>query len=318
MAMQQDYTWRFTTPRRTLAVHMDNWQNGSHLFDATLVLRRREISAAALARVLVQYPLMTTKVIGTIHWQALKLWLKRCPFYPHPKSLTKGKRLCRNYPPRLFPPQFKKRSLGLGGWLDRWARRLVLGQLQRLQRGAICLVRRRTAPHLRAGRRRSRSGFAGPPSALFPRLSPRGHHRRGRSLHAGGGGVATICRLCAAWQWPIWSGCSSASGGWARLAAPARVLAHALKRNTLRGSQRNIAAHYDLSNDFFRLFLDDNMMYSSAVFPRPDSSLEEASRLQGGSHLQKARPSARGSSVRNRHRMGRFLPCTRPASTGAE
>ena len=43
---------------------------------------------------------------------------------------------------------------------------------------------------------------------------------------------------------------------------------------------RNIAAHYDLSNEFFRLFLDDNLMYSCAVFPRPDSSLEEASRCK--------------------------------------
>ncbi len=91
MAMQQDYTWHFTTPRRTLSVHMDNWQDGHHLFDATLMLQRREISAAALARVLVQYPLITTKVMAAIHWQALKLWLKRCPFYPHPKSLTKEK-----------------------------------------------------------------------------------------------------------------------------------------------------------------------------------------------------------------------------------
>ena len=68
--------------------------------------------------------------------------------------------------------------------------------------------------------------------------------------------------------------------GWARLAAPARRIGHALRRNTLRGSRRNIAAHYDLGNDFFRLFLDEEMMYSSAVFPRADSSLEEASRCK--------------------------------------
>ena len=39
-----------------------------------------------------------------------------------------------------------------------------------------------------------------------------------------------------------------------------------LRRNTHAGSRRNIAAHYDLGNDFFRLFLDDNLMYSSALF----------------------------------------------------
>lgn len=52
---------------------------------------------------------------------------------------------------------------------------------------------------------------------------------------------------------------------------------HSLNANTRRGSQKNIAAHYDLGNDFFRLFLDETMMYSSAMFPREDASLSEAS-----------------------------------------
>jgi len=53
-------------------------------------------------------------------------------------------------------------------------------------------------------------------------------------------------------------------------------LAHRLKRNTVAGSRRNIQAHYDLSNDFFRLFLDRNMVYSSAVYQHADDSLEQA------------------------------------------
>jgi cyclopropane-fatty-acyl-phospholipid synthase len=51
---------------------------------------------------------------------------------------------------------------------------------------------------------------------------------------------------------------------------------HALKRNTISGSRKNIQAHYDLSNEFFRLFLDRNLVYSSAVYQRADDSLEEA------------------------------------------
>ncbi|MCB1687453.1 MAG: class I SAM-dependent methyltransferase [Halioglobus sp.] len=54
-------------------------------------------------------------------------------------------------------------------------------------------------------------------------------------------------------------------------------IAHRLNRNTHKGSRENIAAHYDLGNDFFRLFLDPTMMYSSAVFTGPDMSLEAAS-----------------------------------------
>lgn len=63
----------------------------------------------------------------------------------------------------------------------------------------------------------------------------------------------------------------------ARLRAPAERLLHALRRNTRAGSRRNIAAHYDLGNEFYRLFLDPTLMYSSAVFPRDEASLEEAS-----------------------------------------
>ncbi|MBC6428247.1 MAG: class I SAM-dependent methyltransferase [Cellvibrionales bacterium] len=48
-------------------------------------------------------------------------------------------------------------------------------------------------------------------------------------------------------------------------------------RSNRRAARRNIAAHYDLSNDFFALFLDPTMTYSCALFPRPDSSLEQAS-----------------------------------------
>jgi cyclopropane-fatty-acyl-phospholipid synthase len=53
-------------------------------------------------------------------------------------------------------------------------------------------------------------------------------------------------------------------------------LRHRLRRNTVAGSRRNIAAHYDLSNDFFRLFLDREMLYSSAIFESEAESLEDA------------------------------------------
>src|SRR5215469_3198897 len=51
---------------------------------------------------------------------------------------------------------------------------------------------------------------------------------------------------------------------------------HRLRRNSLRGSSRNIRHHYDLGNDFYSLFLDQRLVYSSAVFVRPDDSLETA------------------------------------------
>jgi cyclopropane-fatty-acyl-phospholipid synthase len=69
-------------------------------------------------------------------------------------------------------------------------------------------------------------------------------------------------------------------GGLARLATPLRRLLHRLNDNTLSGSRKNIAAHYDLGNDFYRLFLDPTLAYSCGVFERDDSTLEEASRAK--------------------------------------
>lgn len=61
--------------------------------------------------------------------------------------------------------------------------------------------------------------------------------------------------------------------------APARLLnrlTHRLNANTREGSRRNIVAHYDLGNEFYRLWLDRSMTYSSAIFPAPDATLEQA------------------------------------------
>src|SRR5690606_22470843 len=65
--------------------------------------------------------------------------------------------------------------------------------------------------------------------------------------------------------------------GVARLGGMAMQLWHALRRNTRGGSRRNIAAHYDLGNDFFSLFLSADLMYSSAIWSDPADTLETAS-----------------------------------------
>ena len=68
--------------------------------------------------------------------------------------------------------------------------------------------------------------------------------------------------------------------GFGSIMKPLRKLAHWLQRNTRKGSQKNISAHYDLGNDFFETWLDSKMMYSCAIFKKKDSSLEEASTLK--------------------------------------
>jgi len=90
LSMQRRYAWRLTAPADSLRVHMDVCDGDVREVDATLVLERREVNAANLARVLLRFPAMTLRVVGAIHWQALRLWMRGNPVYDHP-SLSSGK-----------------------------------------------------------------------------------------------------------------------------------------------------------------------------------------------------------------------------------
>lgn len=86
LPMGLGYDWRFGTPGETLSVHMEDLDGAATVFDATLSLKRVEITGASLARTLAAFPLMPLKVSAAIYWQALRLWLKRVPFHTHPSK----------------------------------------------------------------------------------------------------------------------------------------------------------------------------------------------------------------------------------------
>jgi len=88
--METHYQWRFSAPGERLSVHLRNEQEGRHAFDATLRLRRREITGASLAGALLRFPFMTLRVVTLIYWQALKLKLKGATFYTHPAKRDPG------------------------------------------------------------------------------------------------------------------------------------------------------------------------------------------------------------------------------------
>lgn len=94
--MNMNYRWVFSNLDETLLVHMDNTMEGKDInnekntikhFDATLVMNRKNIQQQ-LAKTLIRYPLMTVTVVVGIYWQAMKLYVKRAPFYSHPKHDT--------------------------------------------------------------------------------------------------------------------------------------------------------------------------------------------------------------------------------------
>ncbi|GAA6135976.1 DUF1365 domain-containing protein [Oceaniserpentilla sp. 4NH20-0058] len=90
--MNMNYHWTLSEPDERINIHMENMliseSSPNKHFDATLILDRLDWHAG-FTKSLIQYPFITVKVIWGIYWQALKLWIKKAPFYNHPDKLEK-------------------------------------------------------------------------------------------------------------------------------------------------------------------------------------------------------------------------------------
>jgi DUF1365 family protein len=88
--MDLQYDWILTSPADRLVVHMNTLAQGRPNFDATLELDRRPWESTELLKALCSFPLMTLRVIAAIHWQALRLWLKKVPVYTHVPKIDRA------------------------------------------------------------------------------------------------------------------------------------------------------------------------------------------------------------------------------------
>ena len=88
MPMGLVYDWRFRLEANELRVHMLLTDQGRECFTAGMRLVLEPVTAVAMRRMPWRFPLMTLKVVAGIYWQALRLWIKRIPFYSHPAKTS--------------------------------------------------------------------------------------------------------------------------------------------------------------------------------------------------------------------------------------
>jgi DUF1365 family protein len=89
MDLDLEYRWLLRPPGDNLLVNIENHDGAGRLFNATLSLRRRPLTAGNLGRLLWRYPWLTARVVLGIHWQALHLWRKGVTYVPHPGKLER-------------------------------------------------------------------------------------------------------------------------------------------------------------------------------------------------------------------------------------
>jgi uncharacterized protein len=87
MPMALEYCWRSSLPNTALGLSLSLQHDTTTVFSAGLQLERQPFTRQALHRALWRSPWMSLKVVLGIYWQALKLWRKKTPIHPHPKSL---------------------------------------------------------------------------------------------------------------------------------------------------------------------------------------------------------------------------------------
>ena len=163
-------------------------------------------------------------------------------------------------------------------WQDNVARKLLLRRMAGLHDGVLTVVE---------GTEAYRLGTADGPDPIEAALHVR-HPRFYREVVLGGAIGAGRAYMAGLWSSPDLSAFfrlmtrniafrEGLGRSWAMAARGVETVRHWLRRNTLRGSRDNIAFHYDVGNDFYALWLDDTMTYSSGIFDSPEATLRDAS-----------------------------------------
>lgn len=161
------------------------------------------------------------------------------------------------------------------GWFDRLCRKFTLNFLSQLQHGAITVSEAGVEQHFGDEHADLKTVITVLDPAFYQKLILAGSVGGGEAYIHGYWRCDDLTALVQIFARNL-AVLDKMDSTWARLSRPILKLLNYRNRNTLSQSKRNIAAHYDLGNAMYKLFLDDSMMYSSAVYPAADANLADA------------------------------------------
>ncbi|OCW96746.1 cyclopropane-fatty-acyl-phospholipid synthase family protein [Alishewanella sp. HH-ZS] len=161
------------------------------------------------------------------------------------------------------------------GWFDRLCRKFTLNFLSQLRHGSITVIEAGEAQQFGDADAELKTTITVTDPAFYQKLVLAGSVGGGEAYIHGFWRCDNLTALVQIFARNL-DVLDKMDSTWARLSRPMLKLLNFRNRNTISQSRRNIAAHYDLGNAMYQLFLDPSMMYSSAVYPSADSTLEQA------------------------------------------
>lgn len=271
--LQGTYEFLFADIREELKIRINLYRDQGLAFSAELWGDPVPLTPLNHAKILFRHPLIPHLTVPRIYWEAAKLYFFRRLSY-HPKPVPLSMMTIRKNPPTLLQKRCMTYVLTLLG-------RIRHGYLKvTLPRGEVEAFGDEAAE--------SRADLTVNEYRFFSRVILGGDIGLGESYMASewdSSDPADLVRVLIENRDTIADG-NFATTVYNRLRD--RIL-HLARANTLPGSRRNIRRHYDLSNDFFRTFLDETMTYSCGLFSSPEESLEDAQRNKLHSLVRKAR-----------------------------
>ncbi|MBN1586743.1 MAG: DUF1365 family protein [Candidatus Omnitrophica bacterium] len=270
--MQGDYEFRFSQLGEGLDIRIDLYREGRLEFQSKLWGRALPLNTPNLIRSAMRYSLSVVLAFPWICWEAAKLhFRKKLQVFKKPVPASE---MTSQYP--------------LRGLLNKWRMSLMLGLLSRIDEGQIRVtLPDGTEKDLGDPESGVRANLRIRDWAFFKRVLRDGDVGFGETYTEGIWDTEDLTALLRI----LLRNLPSLEAPLRRFSWLGRLrnrLLHMLRPNSLQGSSQNIREHYDLSNDFFRLFLDPSMMYSCAYFAQGSEPLEEAQQAKISKILDKA------------------------------